>query len=119
MISCLKLVRLMEEVCPEIDVQVVGETDVLVEWISVDRYKGWRQWSKAAFVCLISFFGTAFTIMAYHNDVGINEVFTGVYRMCMGAEPGGMNTGGRYHCVLQSYRRQAADEGSDTCGSVY
>jgi stage V sporulation protein AA len=91
-ISCLKLVRLMEELCPEIDVQVVGVTDVLVEWISVDRYKGWRQWSKAAFVCLISFFGTAFTIMAYHNDVGINEVFTGVYRMCMGAEPGGMNT---------------------------
>ena len=27
-ISCLKLVRLMEEICPEIDVQVVGETDV-------------------------------------------------------------------------------------------
>ena len=91
-ISCLKLVRLMEEICPEIDVQVVGETDVLVEWISVDQYKGWQQWSKAAFVCLISFFGTAFTIMAYHNDVGINEVFTGVYRMCMGAEPGGVNT---------------------------
>lgn len=36
---------------------------------------------------MISFFGTAFTIMAYHNDVGINEVFTEVYRMCMGAEP--------------------------------
>ena len=33
-ISCLKLVRLMEELCPEIDVQVVGETDVLVVWIS-------------------------------------------------------------------------------------
>ena len=30
--------------------------------------------------------------MAYHNDVGINEVFTEVYRMAMGAEPGGLNT---------------------------
>lgn len=37
-------------------------------------------------------FGTAYTIMAYHNDVGINEVFTEVYRMAMGAEPGGLNT---------------------------
>lgn len=91
-ISCLKLVSLMEEVCPEIDVQVVGETDVLVEWISVDRHKGWQQWLKAAAVCLISFFGTAYTIMAYHNDVGINEVFTEVYRMTMGTEPGGLNT---------------------------
>ena len=59
---------------------------------SVNRHKGWQQWIKAAFVCLISFFGTAYTIMAYHNDVGINEVFTEVYRMAMGAEPGGLNT---------------------------
>ena len=64
----------------------------LVEWICVNRHKGWQQWIKAAFVCLISFFGTAYTIMAYHNDVGINEVFTEVYRMAMGAEPGGLNT---------------------------
>jgi hypothetical protein len=49
-ISCLKLVSLMEEICPEIDVQVVGETDVLVEWICVNRHKGWQQWIKAAFV---------------------------------------------------------------------
>lgn len=91
-ISALKLVSLMEEVSEDMDVQVVGETDVLVEWISVNRHKGWQQWIKAAFVCLISFFGTAYTIMAYHNDVGINEVFTEVYRMTMGAEPGGLNT---------------------------
>ena len=91
-ISCLKLVSLMEEICPEIDVQVVGETDVLVEWVSVNRHKGCQQWIKAVFVCLISFFGTAYTIMAYHNDVGINDVFTEVYRMIMGAEPGGLNT---------------------------
>ena len=91
-ISCLKLVSLMEEVCEDINVQVIGEPDVLVEWISVNRHKGWQQWIKAAFVCLISFFGTAYTIMAYHNDVGINEVFTEVYRMTMGAEPTGLNT---------------------------
>ena len=91
-LSSLKLVSLMEELCKDIDVQVVGETDVLVEWISVNRHKGWQQWLKAACVCLISFFGTAYTIMAYHNDVGINEVFTEVYRMTMGAEPDGLNT---------------------------
>lgn len=91
-ISSLKLVSLMEEVCEDINVQVIGEPDVLVEWIKVDRHKGWQQWGKAAFVCLISFFGTAYTIMAYHNDVGINEVFTEVYRMTMGGEPAGLNT---------------------------
>lgn len=91
-ISTLKLVELMEEAVPNISVQIVGETDVLVEWISVDKHKGWQQWLKAALVCLVSFFGTAFTIMAYHNDVGINDVFTEVYRMVMNREPQGLNT---------------------------
>lgn len=82
-ISTLKLVELMEKECQDISVQIVGEPDVLVEWVSVDKHKGWQQWLKAAFVCLVSFFGTAFTIMAYHNDVGINEVFTEVYKIVM------------------------------------
>ena len=90
-ISTLKLVELMEEACPNISVQIVGEPDVLVEWVSVDRHKGWQQWTKCALVCLVSFFGTAFTIMAYHNDVGINDVFTEIYRMVMNREPQGLN----------------------------
>ncbi len=90
-ISTLKLVELMENECRDISVQIVGEPDVLVEWVSVSRHKGWQQWLKAALVSLVSFFGTAFTIMAYHNDVGINEVFTLVYTMVMNREPQGLN----------------------------
>ena len=91
-ISTLKLVELMEGACPDITVQIIGEPDVLVEWISVDKHKGLRQWLKAALVCLVSFFGTAFTIMAYHNDVGINDVFTEFYKIVMNREPQGLNT---------------------------
>lgn len=90
-ISSLKMVELMENACPGITVQVLGEPDVLVEWISVDKHKGAVQWLKAALVCLVSFFGTAFTIMAYHNDVGINDVFTEVYKIVMNREPRGLN----------------------------
>lgn len=90
-ISSLKLVELMENACPGITVQVLGEPDVLVEWISVDKHKGPVQWLKAALVSLVSFFGTAFTIMAYHNDVGINDVFTEVYKIVMNREPQGLN----------------------------
>ena len=91
-ISTLKLVEEMEKTCPNISVQVIGEPDVLVEWVSVDKHKGIGQWLKAALVCLVSFFGTAFTIMAYHNDVGINDVFTEFYRIVMNREPQGLNT---------------------------
>jgi stage V sporulation protein AA len=90
-LSSLKLVKMMEEACPGISVEVIGETDVLLEWVKVKRRKSMVQWIKTAVVCLVSFFGTAFTIMAYHNDIGINEVFEEVYRMVMNAEPGGIN----------------------------
>ena len=90
-ISSLKLVELMENECPNISVQIVGEPDVLVEWVNVDKRKTWLRWLKVVFVCLVSFFGTAFTIMAYHNDVGINDVFTEIYKMVMNREPQGLN----------------------------
>lgn len=90
-ISVLKMVELMEKECPDITIQSVGEPDVLVEWIKVNKHKGWQQWLKVLVVCLVTFCGTAFTIMAYHNDVGINDVFTEVYRMVMDREPAGLN----------------------------
>lgn len=90
-ISTLKLIELMEETCPGITVQVLGETDVLLEWINVNKHKIWQQWPKVALVCMVSFFGTAFTIMAYHNDIGINEVFTEVYKVFMNREPDVLN----------------------------
>ncbi len=90
-ISVLKVISLMEEACPGITVQSVGETDVVLERVRVPKYKGAKLWCKVALVCLVSFFGTGFTIMAFHNDVGINDVFSEIYKIAMGREPGGLN----------------------------
>ena len=90
-ISVLKVIALMEEACPGITVQSVGEADVVLERVQVPKYKGAKLWCKVVLVCLVSFFGTGFTIIAFHNDVGINEVFTEIYRIAMGGEPGGLN----------------------------
>lgn len=85
----LKLIELIEQACPGVSVENVGETDVLVERVDVDRHKGAGQLLKILFVAGISFFGTAFTIMAFHNDIGINKVFGKVYEMVMGQPSAG------------------------------
>lgn len=90
-ISSLRLVELMEEVCPEISVQIVGEPDVLIERIRVPQKKGAPVVLKVLLVCMVSFFGTGFTIMAYHNDVGISYVFAAVYELIMGRKAIGIN----------------------------
>lgn len=88
-ISLLKVIEEIDKVCPEASVQSIGETAVMVEYINVNKHKGTVQWIKLVFVAMISFFGTAFTIMAFHNDIGINDVFTKVYEMVMGQQGDG------------------------------
>ncbi|MCM1155034.1 MAG: stage V sporulation protein AA [Roseburia sp.] len=83
-ISILKVIEVIEKEFPGISVENLGETDVLVEQVNVNKHKGAVQTVKIFFVSAVSFFGTAFTIMAFHNDIGINDVFTKVYEMVMG-----------------------------------
>lgn len=90
-ISATKLIEMMEMVCENIQVEVLGEVDVLVELVKVNQYKGWKQVVKIIVVSLVSFFGTAFTISAFHNDIGITEVFQQVYKIFMNKEPSGIN----------------------------
>lgn len=88
-ISLLKVIEEIEKVCPGVSVESLGEADILVEYIDVDKHKGLIQWIKLLFVACVSFFGTAFTIMAFHNDIGINDVFTKIYGMVMGQQGDG------------------------------
>ena len=90
-VSALRLIELMEEACPQITVEILGETDVLIECDEGKKPAKPVQFIKIAAVCLISFLGTAFTIMAYHNDIGINAIFTMSYGMLLGEEPHGIN----------------------------
>ncbi len=90
-ISVLKIIELIEDTCPNVTVESLGETDVLLEWISVSKHKSWQQGLKAALVAIVSFFGTGFTIMAYHNDIGIVKVFKLMHTVIMGNEPSGVS----------------------------
>lgn len=88
-ISILKVIEEINKLYPNVTVESLGETDTLLEHIYVNKHKGFIQWIKLTFVAAVSFFGTAFTIMAFHNDIGINDVFTKVYGMVTGQQGDG------------------------------
>lgn len=88
-ISVLRLIEEIGKLYPNADVQSLGETAILAERINIDKHKGFVQTLKLLFVAGISFFGTAFTIMAFHNDIGITDVFTRIHEIVMGAESDG------------------------------
>ncbi len=83
-ISILKVIELIESECPGVSVESLGENAVLIELVNTDRHKGLVQWAKMAFVSAISFFGTGFTIMAFHNDISITKIFSQIYEQVTG-----------------------------------
>ena len=89
-IDSLQVVELLEKICPGCSVQLIGERDVLVEYVPAEQSSHKGDLLKTALVCMIAFFGPAFSVMAYHNDVGIHNVFNEVYRMFMGREAQGV-----------------------------
>ncbi len=83
-ISILKVIELLEKECPGVSVESLGENATLVELVNVNQHKGFLQWLKLVFVAGISFFGTGFTIMAFHNDISINDIFSQIFELVMG-----------------------------------
>lgn len=91
-ISIVKVIDMISALESGVTVESVGETDTLVKRIETNHIKESFLWIKVAFVALISFFGTAFTIMAFHNDIGIHDVFGRIYELVMGEQSGGFTT---------------------------
>lgn len=90
-VSSIKLIQLICKACPEVLVQSVGETDVLIEKIKVEKQKGFKIWGKIVVVCLVCFFGTASTLVAYNSDVAVRDIFEEVYEVFMEKPPGPIN----------------------------
>lgn len=88
-VSVMKIVEMIDQLFPGIQVENIGETDVVVERIRSKKAPKWKETVKIAFVSGISFFGTAFTIMAFHNDIGIAQLFSGIHKMITGVESSG------------------------------
>ena len=85
-ISVMYLIQLLKSQFPELEIENIGENCVVAERIHVASRKGIRQGMLAVFVCGICFFGSAFTIMAFHNDIGIGNVFKSIFQMVTGQE---------------------------------
>ena len=83
-ISILKVIEVLQKQFPTLTIMSLGETDTIVEKVKIEKEKPMTSILKIIGVSLVCFFGTAFTIMAFHNDIGIDGVFTMVYEQVMG-----------------------------------
>lgn len=87
-ISIMKVIESIQKEYPNVDVQNLGETDFIVEYVPKEENQ-LLQILKVVVVCIIIYLGAAYTIMAFHNDVGIHDVFAKFYFQVTGQKSDG------------------------------
>ena len=82
--SILKVVELIHEIYPDLEIQNLGEADFIIDYESPEYARD--RWSlvKVVLLCITIFIGSAFSIMTFNNDVGVSQVFDQAYLLLMG-----------------------------------
>ena len=89
-ISVLKIIACIHEQYPGIEVQNVGETDIIITYETQKTSGKTMHIIKAAAVAVLTFVGAAFSIMTFNNDVDVPDLFEQIYRYTMGTKPEGL-----------------------------
>lgn len=85
-ISVLRIIEMIKKEYAEIEIQNIGETDIIVFYHCPKKPKKYWQYAKIIGVCVIVFFGAAITIMAYNNDVDLDKLFSNIYLFFTGVQ---------------------------------
>lgn len=89
-VSVLKIMEQIHKDYPELEISNEGETDFIIEYVPIPEKPEWVNITKTIVLCILIFFGAAFTIMAFNNDVGVGDVFAKFYHQVTGMESDGV-----------------------------
>ncbi len=84
--SILKVIERIHQDYPTVEVVNCGESDFIVEYQVDTVRKPLLEKLKLLLISTIVFFGSAFTIMTFHIDIGIQKTFARFYEQLMGVE---------------------------------
>lgn len=88
-VSAVDIVRAVAREEKNLDVTHIGEANVIVTYKKPAKAGRWKEYIKTVFVCILSFFGAAFSIMTFNNDVDIQTLFPRLYFQLTGIVPEG------------------------------
>ena len=88
-VSVLEIIACIHAAYPEVEVQNLGEADIIVTYENQKTPPYLWHILTVAVVAAIIFFGSAFSIMAFNNDVGGTKLFGQIYELVMGKQSDG------------------------------
>ena len=87
--SVSDLLKMIQKAEPSIDISPLGETDFIITYQPPCAVSELFRKVKIFFVCLASFFGAAFSIMTFNNDVDLGDIFNEFYTLVTGKASSG------------------------------
>lgn len=82
--SILDVVKLIHAQFPGLTIESIGEQDFILEYVPIQNHVKVSEVVRLVFICILTFFGAAFTIMAFNNDISISGVFEQFYMQNIG-----------------------------------
>ena len=74
-LSVMDLIKEIQKKEPDLDITHIGEPSFIITYQKEPVTNLVWRWCKVLFVCLASFFGAAFSIMTFNNDVDVPALF--------------------------------------------
>lgn len=97
--SILKIIELIHNECPNSLVLNEGEKDFVIEYQKNRKKGSFADVVKTVLLCVIVFFGSAFSIMAFNNDISITTLFNQFYLQVMGVPASGVTILELSYCI--------------------
>lgn len=90
-VSVLEVIEKIHGLYPSLEIVNLGAPDFVVRY-EPNPEKPAAQAAKTALLCIVLFFGAAFTIMTFIQDVAVGDVFDRFYKQVMGSSPTGLTS---------------------------
>lgn len=83
------LIQIIQKKEPDLEIVHMGEPNFIITYEKEHTSNILWRWAKVIFVCLASFFGAAFSIMTFNNDVDVGGLFSQIYTQVTGQPTNG------------------------------
>jgi len=87
--NLLRVIVVIQTIYPDLRIDSLGESDFIITYEKEKHKHVIFSWVKTILVCILTFFGSAFSIMTFNNDVDLPRLFSQLYYQVTGEVSGG------------------------------
>mgnify|MGYP002801630245 CR=1 FL=1 len=90
-VSIIEVIRKIQQAEKNLEIVHVGEAEFLLTYTALEKKGQAAAWIKTIFVCLLTFFGTMFSIMTFNTDVDVEGLFEQIHTQFTGKPSDGFS----------------------------